>query len=292
MKSIALGILCMIVHCCTLSAVGAYSRVLVNDVNAIQFTMLMSLMGLVFIIPFAIHKKYKLTTKNQKLNFTRALLCTLDQVLLYYVLSQMPFAQVTALTLAYPLIATILAVLILKEKIRVRRITSLIIGLIGSLIIINPTSDNFSLTMSLLVILVITIWGLLDIITKIASAKESITTQLTSLLIFIILCSIIPTIMYWKNFDLLLIYDKLLISGVIWLVSMASMYTAFKNAELCILVPLYFTSLIFSALIAYFVFDEIIQTQTIVGSIIVIFSSSYIAYREYKVAIEQKEQTI
>ena len=46
--------------------------------------------------------------------------------------------------------------------------------------------------------------------------------------------------------------------------------------------PFYFSELLFSDLMGYFFFDEIMDRYTITGSIFIIIAGLYIAVREYK----------
>ena len=49
-----------------------------------------------------------------------------------------PLAQLTTLGFTVPIFATILAVIFIGEKIRIRRTSALIIGFIGTIIVMRP----------------------------------------------------------------------------------------------------------------------------------------------------------
>ena len=56
----------------------------------------------------------------------------------FYGISSTPLAQLTTLGFTVPIFTTILAVVFMKEKIRLRRTSALIIGFIGTLIVMRP----------------------------------------------------------------------------------------------------------------------------------------------------------
>ena len=51
---------------------------------------------------------------------------------------------------------------------------------------------------------------------------------------------------------------------------------------MAIIQPFAFTNLIFVAILSYFIFSEIITVPTMIGGIIIIMSTSFIAYNEHK----------
>ena len=61
-------------------------------------------------------------------------------------------AQVTALGFSAPLFATVLAVIFLGEVVRIRRWTAIIIGFIGTLIILRPGMVDLGIGPMLIVV--------------------------------------------------------------------------------------------------------------------------------------------
>ena len=56
----------------------------------------------------------------------------------FYGLTLTTLSQVTALNLSVPIFTTLLAIVFLKEKIRLRRIVALFVGFIGCMIVLRP----------------------------------------------------------------------------------------------------------------------------------------------------------
>ena len=115
-----------------------------------------------------------LITKNPKLQIYRIGLNSIALLCFFYGLSKINLAETTALGFTVPIFTTIFSVLILKEIIRIRRITALIIGFIGTLIVLRP--DITIEIGSLMVILSSLLWSICLIIIKRLTITDSVYT--------------------------------------------------------------------------------------------------------------------
>ena len=115
-----------------------------------------------------------LITKNPKLQIYRIGLNSIALLCFFYGLSKINLAETTALGFTVPIFTTIFSVLFLKEIIRIRRITALIIGFIGTLIVLRP---DITIEMgSLMVILSSLLWSICLIIIKRLTITDSVYT--------------------------------------------------------------------------------------------------------------------
>jgi drug/metabolite transporter (DMT)-like permease len=55
---------------------------------------------------------------------------------------------------------------------------------------------------------------------------------------------------------------------------------AYSYADLSVLMPFVFSRLIFSSIFAFFLFSEMLDAWTALGSFIIVFGSVYVAYKE------------
>ena len=86
-----------------------------------------------------------LTFKHFWLQLLRALAMATATFCFVVALRYMPLADSIAIFFVEPMILTILSVLFLGEVVRLRRITAIIIGFIGAIIIIRPQFSNVGL---------------------------------------------------------------------------------------------------------------------------------------------------
>ena len=76
----------------------------------------------------------------------------------FYGLTLTPLSQLTALNLTVPIFTTILVIIFLKERIKIRRVIALSIGFIGTIIVLRPeVSINFG---GILILTSALIWSL------------------------------------------------------------------------------------------------------------------------------------
>ena len=116
-------------------------------------------------------------SKQPKIHIYRILLNSVALICFFYGLSKTALAEATALGFTVPIFATILSILFLKEKIRLRRFSALIIGFIGTLIVLRP---DVSIEIgSLFIILSSLLWSIcLIFIKQLTKTDNAITISL------------------------------------------------------------------------------------------------------------------
>ena len=70
--------------------------------------------------------------------------------------------------------------------------------------------------------------------------------------------------------------------AAVFVINIFAISRAYQYADLTIMMPFAFSQLIFIAILAYLAFGHVMAIETVIGSIIIIGSTSYIAYRERK----------
>ena len=144
-------------------------------------------------------------TKQPKVQFLRITTNSVAMLCFFYGISTTPLAQLTTLGFTVPIFATILAVIFMKEKIRLRRTTALIVGFIGTIIVMRP---DISIELgALLIIFSSFLWSIcLIFIKKLTETDSAVTISLFpfdflrliwSVLIGYALFSEEPTITLW-----------------------------------------------------------------------------------------------
>ena len=93
-------------------------------------------------------------------------------------------------------IAFALAIIILGEKVRLRRWTALIAGFIGALIIVRPGIQPLDAG-SLLTLGSAAVWGLTLIMIKVLSRTDSAVTITAYMVLLMTPLSLVPALFYW-----------------------------------------------------------------------------------------------
>lgn len=86
-----------------------------------------------------------LLSKRWRLHMVRGGAIVVGNMCFFTALASMPLAETVAVFFTAPLIITLLAVPVLGETIRWRRMTAVLVGLLGAVIIIRPGSDTFQI---------------------------------------------------------------------------------------------------------------------------------------------------
>ena len=198
-------------------------------------------------------------------------------------LFQIPIANAAAIMQALPLTVTLAAAYFLGEPIGWRRMLAIMVGFMGVLLIIQPGLDGFNIY-SLYCLLAVVACTLRDISTR-QLDKNTPTVFVTLVTVIIVALGggllgfteeWIPTTL--NTSGILGIASIFLITGFIGIVS------SMRVGEVAVVTPFRYSVLIFAILIGAFFFDEIPNTLTLIGSLIVVGSGIYTIYREQKVA--------
>ena len=218
-------------------------------------------------------------TKQPKIQLLRITTNSVAMLCFFYGISTTPLAQLTTLGFTVPIFATILAVTFMKEKIRLRRTAALIIGFIGTIIVMRP---DISIELgALLIIFSSFLWSIcLIFIKKLTQTDSAVTISLYFGI------GMIPAT-FALAFPVMEIIDLrqfiiLLFIAITGTLAQTIMNYALKKGELALLLPFDFLRLIWSVLIGYALFAEEPTFTLWIGGFLIISSTSYIAWREAK----------
>ena len=263
------------------STMGAFMKLAQTDLNVYTAGFLRFFLGLIIITPYILKSKFKVyKTKNFKVHLIRASLNLPAMLLGFAALTIVPFEKISALHFIVPFIVTILAVIFLKEKIHLYRISALFIGFIGMLIILRPGIIDISIGIQI-TLLSSFIWAVVIIITKKLSESDSAITILTYQYTFMTFLSFVVVLFFWNIPSLMsLIYIFLAAcSGTILHIALNH---AYKLVDVSMTQPFSFLGLIVSSLYGFFLFDESPDMFTWIGALIIFIGVTLIAYREIK----------
>ena len=254
-------------------------KYLSDDLNPITICFYRCVLGLILLLLFIIKNNFQaIKSQNIKLQFSRSMINIVSMICWFSAISMMHFEKAAALGFTTPLFTTILAIIILKEKIRFHRTAALLVGFIGIIIIIRPGYVPLELGVALILFSAFTFSFVLIIVKKL-SAIDSSQTIIFYHLLFSTPVFFVLSLFYWETINLnqLLIFSFMGASG---LLSHWCLAQAFKLSDTTFVMPLQFTKLIWASLIGLFIFAEQPDILTWVGGIIIFISVIYITYRE------------
>ena len=221
-------------------------------------------------------------TKKPVRHFVRAFSAVGCVVLYIFGIKYLLLSENIAIAHSAPIIAALLAVPILGEKIGIHRILAIIIGFVGVLVIIKPGTDLFQLK-SLL-----PIGSALFMASVYLTTRSLMNTESSTSIVFYYSFALLFTslIFFPSNFVIPDTFNLILALSLGIMGSMGHyfMSQAARHADVAVTSPFEYSSFIFVGLMGYFFFYEIPSNSVIIGGILIIISGVYVAYRERKVS--------
>ncbi|MBV2359189.1 DMT family transporter [Thalassococcus sp. CAU 1522] len=206
-------------------------------------------------------------------------------------LGLLPLPEVTALGYAAPLMTVIFAAFLLGERLRVFRISAVILGLAGVAIVLWPrlTLDSVTSSAQLGVALVL-ISAALRALAQI-HIRRLVQTEQTSAIVFYFsltatLASLLTIPFGWTVPDPASA-AMLVGAGLIGGVAQILLTSAYRGAEAALLAPFDYASILFAIIIGYAVFDEVPGGSVLTGSAVIVAAGILIIWRERQLGLKR-----
>ncbi len=252
-------------------------RVISRELNPFAIAFFRSAFGLLFVLPWIMRKRATIFGTNYTwLHGVRAALKILALVTFFYAVSRANLAQVTAINFTSPIFVTIGAVLLLSEKLSVTRVVAVVLGFVGVLLIVRPTTESFDPYL-LFALLGALFTAAIQLVLKAMSGRDSTDTLVTWNLILMVPLALVPALYFWVT-PSLPILGLLAVQGALGAIGMAAITKAMSLADVSAIVPFDFLRLPLVAAGAYYFFDQTVDTATWIGAGVV-FAAGLIAGR-------------
>ena len=250
-----------------------------EDSNVFTVGFLRFFFGLLLITPIIIQSNFKIyNTINFKLHIIRCIINVPMMIFGFAALTYIPLEQIKAIGFLSPILVVILSVIFLGERIYLIRTFSLILGFIGTLIILRPGFIEINIGVYMVLASAL-LWSCVIIITKFMSKNDSAMTILTFQYTFVTLFTLPLAIIYWNNPSFIsLIYT--LLAAIVGTVLHLCINNAYKLSDLSIIQPVWFTQLVFASFLGFIIFGSLPDFFTWIGAILVFISVLIITYRE------------
>ena len=273
------GVALMLVTTLVFTAMQVTVRHVAEDMHPFQVAFFRNVFGFAVLSPLIFSSGFTIfRTTKLRLHAMRAVLQTAGMLLFFTALTLAPLTEVVALSFTSPLFATVLAILILREKAGVRRWAALVAGFVGALIILRPGVAVVGLG-PLLVVFSSLVWGGAMIFIKVLGRTDSSLTITAYMGLFMVPMSLIPALFVWE-WPALDVVPFLLLIGIFGAAGHLALAQAFKEADTTAVMPFDFMRLIWASLLGFIVFAEVPDVWTWIGGSVIFGSATYIAFRE------------
>ena len=230
-----------------------------------------------FVIPRERLNNFYLT-KRAGLHALRCISGLIALVSIFIALRELPLATVVSISFAAPIFTTIFSIFLLSEKVGIFRWLAVVVGFIGILIITEPGITQLNIYYIFPIIFCL---GLSYVAITIRQLSTSEPVWLISFYfsLSIMLLSFFTIPEGWVKPS---INDFILLSfvGIFGGVANLWLSQSYKYAEVSLVTPLKYLSLVFAIIFGYFIWGEVPTMKTLGGASLVIISTLIIFRRE------------
>ncbi|APX12531.1 DMT family transporter [Tateyamaria omphalii] len=198
-------------------------------------------------------------------------------------LLNMPLANVTAILQVLPLTVAVGAALFFREPLGWRRMSAILIGFMGMLLIVRPGGDGFSIW-SLYALIAVACVTVRDLATRRLSAGvPSMTVTLVAAVTVMAFAGVSSTTTEWVPIDRRL---ALLIGGASVFIIGGYFFSVqvMRVGEISFIAPFRYTGLIWALVLGWIVFGDWPSSLTLLGAAIVVATGLFTLYRERRVS--------
>lgn len=233
---------------------------------------------LLIVLPMAIIKKWPLRTTKHVPYGLRSLGEFGGFALQFFALQTITLPVQTALSFTVPILAIPIAIILFREKIRYYIPISLAIGFVGVLIVTRPFTETMDIGVFYMLAAALAFAFCVNMIRLTASSGEPPQRIMFYVYFYTTLITAPFALMHWTPIETPhLIYIAMI--GVASILAQFFVGKAFQKAPVAIIMPTQFLTLIFVAVMAYFVFGEVLDFWTTVGAAVILSGALFHIYK-------------
>ncbi len=196
----------------------------------------------------------------------------------FYAFATLPLAQTYAILFASPLLITLFAIPMLGEKVGIHRGIAVVVGLMGVIVVLRPGSTELGLGH---------LFGLMAafagafasiIVRKVGQEERSVVLILYPMMAnFVIMGIALPFV--YEPMPLVDLGASAVVAALA-LIANGLLIVGYRMANAVIVAPMQYSQIIWASIFGALLFDESIDTATVIGTGIIIASGVYIVLRE------------
>ena len=278
MKAITFNLLAWVM----LPIMDGFAKYLSTDLPVLQITWARYFFTVAFTFPimFFFYRRQLKWSDKPKLQIIRGLILLIANICFFYSISVISLAKALTLAFVAPLIVTAFSPMFLGEKVGFRRWSAVVIGFIGSLVVIRPGFVEINLA-SLAALGTGVMYGFYLIITRKLSTSDNplLTLLLTGVVGAVIITCVMPFVWVQPTINQ---WSMMAAIGVFACIGHLFLILSLKYADASKLAPFSYFEIITNIIIGYYFFSDFPDNWTFLGLFIIVLSGVYISRRENK----------
>lgn len=240
-----------------------------------------ALVGLGLLVALTGAFRFRPSGRDGLLILLRSLADVAATVFFLEALLRMPLANLSAILQVLPLMITLAAALVFGDKIGWRRMTAILVGLIGVLIIIRPGTEGFD-RWSLLGIASVLCVVVRDLAVRpLQGAVPSGLVALGAAVAVMAMGWIGVGFQGWKPVTVAE-GAEVLAAGLFVIVGYLSSVSAMRHGDIGLVAPFRYTSLLWAIVLGLLVFGDLPDAWTLIGGAVVVGAGLFTIWREQR----------
>ncbi|MEQ1901075.1 MAG: DMT family transporter [Devosia sp.] len=232
-------------------------------------------------------------------HFVRGLMGVLGQGFGFYALTQLPLAEATAIQYILPLMTVAMGAVFLGEDVKAYRWSAVIAGLIGVAIIIWPRLTLFSGGATVEGLhpdwgAISALAGCLFAAIAFLQIRRLVATERSSTIVFYnsISCTLFAllTIPFGWVMPSPTTAAMLIGAGICGGIAQVALTESFRHADMSLVAPFEYTSLVFSLIIGYLAFGDVPTLPMLAGSTILVGAGIFVVIREQMLGLQRARE--
>jgi drug/metabolite transporter (DMT)-like permease len=271
------SLLMLVVAACNASDT-AIIRVVAQDLHPLEIGFFRNLFSLVLILPWLYRTGPGVfRTSRLGIHLARAVIKLAALVMLFYAITFMPLADVTAIAFTTPMFVALGAVLFLGETMPVRRWGAILVGFLGVLVVLRPGTAVFDPRMLTAVASAIGL-AAIALLLKFLAGREPPATIVGLNLVITVPLALLLALPIWVTPSLHLL-GWMALQGALGALAQLSVTRAMALADASFLMPIEFVRLPLVVVLAYVAFGELADLWTWAGAALIFVATFYLARR-------------
>ena len=209
-----------------------------------------------------------LRTQHPRFHLARGLLLILSSALAFLSLSLMPVGEFTAVVMVTPMLVTLMAARLLREKVQALQWLFVAGGFLGTLLVVRPGGESFSwvLLLPLTLVLVNTAFQLLT--SRMAQTEDPLTLQFYTAWIGALVAGL-PVFWFWQQPADWHVWAAILFMGVASSLGHLLLIWSFRKAPASALMPFMYAQIAFGMLGGWLVFKHRPDALAVAGMVLI-----------------------